>query len=397
MARILMCWELGNGLAYIEGLAAMARWGRARSGHEFVFALRDLSHAERLLGDKFTFYQAPTQVIPLSTPLPSPMTFADVLINLGYGDSGNVTARVRAWRNLIGHVKPDIMRCAHAPGALLAARGTGIRTISSGIGFLLPPAMNPLPNLRSWNKGAVPERMAAREAQVLGGMNQSLDAISAPQLENVGALYNEADVRELFTYPELDDYGHRDNVTYLGNLQSASGDAPTWPTTSGKRIFAYLEAFKPIPQVLKALADTGQPVLVYLPHAPEQLRTQYAGSNLLLTDRPLNITETVAQCDIGVDHGGHNIAGSFLQAGKPQLCIPTVFPERVTAEKLVGLGVGLMSAIEATESGKQLGRLLHEPGFTSKAQECRARLARYTMDFAMNGTLQSVEALTKSS
>src|SRR5579859_4694922 len=141
MAKVLICWELGNGLAYIESLTAVAKAFK-HAGHEVVFALRDLGHAERLLGGKFAFYQAPTQVIPVPERLPSPMTFADVLINLGYGKPNNVAARVRAWRGLIEHVQPDIVRCAHAPGALLAVRGTPIRSLAVGIGFLHPPAVS---------------------------------------------------------------------------------------------------------------------------------------------------------------------------------------------------------------------------------------------------------------
>ncbi len=323
------------------------------------------------------------------------MTFADVLINLGYGKANAVAARVRAWRNLMDQVKPDIVRCAHAPGALLAARGTGIRTLAVGIGFLHPSAMSPLPKLRTWNTDAVPERMRAREEMVLAGMNQGLAAIGAPRVSSIGALYNEIDACELYTYPELDEYGPRDNVTYLGNFQGATGEAPVWPKVAGKRIFAYLDAFKPIPMVLKALAATGQPVLVFMPHPPEELRTQYAGSNLLLTDRPLNVTEATAQCDIGVNHGGHNIVASFLQAGKPQLCMPSVFPERITTEKVVGMGAGLMSRMQPEEIPVQLARLLNEPGFAAQAKVCGARYAPYTMQAALDGALRSIEALAK--
>lgn len=394
MARVLMCWELGNGLAYIEGLTAAARRFR-KAGHEVMFALRDLGHAERLLGGKFAFYQAPTQVIPVSERLPAPMTFADVLINLGYGRPDNVAARVRAWRGLLDQVKPDIVRCAHSPGALLAARGTGVRTLVVGIGFLHPPAVSPLPKLRTWNKDAVPERMAAREALVLAGMNQGLDAIGAPRVASVGALYAETDIRELYTYPELDDYGPRSDVSYLGNFQSGFGDAAVWPQVPGKRIFAYLEPFKPIPQVLQALAATGQPVLAYLPHAPEELRVKYANGNLRITDRPLNIAQAAAQCDLGVNHGGHNIVGSLLQAGKPQLCLPTLFPERITTEKIIDLGAGLMAHLEVAEIGAQLARLLQEPTFAVKARECGARLAHYNIEGALDTALESVEKLAK--
>jgi len=394
MARILMCWELGSGLAYIEGLTIAAKTFK-KAGHEVLFAVRDLGHAERLLGGKFEFYQAPTQVFSLNARLPLPMTFADVLSNLGYGIPNNVAARVRAWRNLLDHVKPDIVRCAHAPGALLAARGTGMRTLPVGIGFLHPPAVSPLPNLRTWDKTAMPERMAAREAQVLAGMNQGLDAIGAPRVASVGALYNETDICELYTYPELDDYGPRDNVKYLGNFQPGFGDSPVWPKRSGKRIFAYLQAFKLIPQVLQSLADTGQAVLVYMPDASEELRAHFAGSNLAFAGGPLNIAETVMQCDVGVTHGGHNIVGSLMHAGKPQLCLPTLLPERLTAEKVAALGTGLMANVQFTDVQEKIARLLQEPDFANKASSLGRKVAHYSMEAALKSALESVETLSK--
>ena len=127
-----------------------------------------------------------------------------------------------------------------------------------GIGFLVPPTQSPLPLLRTWAKDAKPERMAAREQIVLDGMNQALAALGAPKLTSVGALYGEADIRELYTYPELDDYGPRADVKYLGNFQPGMGAAPVWPDTPGKRIFAYLDPDQSTPMLLKALAGTGQ-------------------------------------------------------------------------------------------------------------------------------------------
>ncbi|HEX7966493.1 MAG TPA: nucleotide disphospho-sugar-binding domain-containing protein [Gammaproteobacteria bacterium] len=395
MARVLLCWELGNGLAYAEGLTAGGKI-ISKAGHEVQAALRDLTHAERLLGDRFKYYQAPTQVIPVSTPLPSPMTFADVLINLGYGNPGAVTARVRAWRHLLEQVKPDIVRCAHAPSAMLAARGTGIRTLVVGIGFLVPPAQSPLPLLRTWAKNADPERMAAREQMVLSSMNQGLDAIGAPRVASIGALYGEADIRELYTYPELDDYGPRRDVKYLGNFQPGMGEAPAWPEAPGKKIFAYLEPFKPIADVLRALAATGQPVLVYMPHAPEELTRRYAAGNLRITQRPLDLARTAQECDLGVTHGGHNIVGTLLYAGKPQIAIPTVFPERITAEKVAGLGAGTTARMEAADLTAQLGKVLQDAAFTEKARTVAKRIEGLGMAFALKEAVVSVNALAQA-
>jgi hypothetical protein len=395
MARVLFCWELGNGLAYMGAMALMTR-AVSKAGHEVLFAGRNLTHAERLLGDQIPFYQAPTHVTPPRLVLPRPMTFADVLINLGYSNHASVVSRVRAWRNLFKLVQPDIVRCTHAPGALLAARGTGIRSIAAGIGFLVPPAKSPLPLLRTWVEQADPGRMAAREQALLESMNQGLAAIAAPRLATVAALYAEADIRMLSTYPELDDYGPRDDVRYVGNFQPGTGAAPVWTDMPGKRIFAYLDPGEAIPMVLKVLAGTGQPVLAYLPHAPEELVKLYAAGNLRLMDRPLDLARTAALCDLGVSHGGHNIVGSFLAAGKPQLVLPNMFPERLTGSKVAGYGVGVVSGWDEAEISEKLTRLLQEPGFSGQAKAVAARVAHLDMDYALREVVAAVDELAKA-
>jgi UDP:flavonoid glycosyltransferase YjiC (YdhE family) len=321
------------------------------------------------------------------------MTFADVLINLGYGNPGAVAGRVRAWRTLMDMVKPDIVRCVNAPGALLAARGTGIRSIVVGIGFLVPPATSPLPLLRTWAKDAKPERMAAREQRVLECMNQGLAAIGAPAVASVGALYDEADVREIYTYPELDDYGPRDRVEYRGVLQAAAGEAPVWPETPGKRVFAYLEPSDSVARVLQALAGSGLPVLAYLPHAPEELLKRYTGSNLKIATQPLDLMKTAAACDVGVSHGGHNIAATFLAAGKPQLVVaPMSFPERVTADKVAALGASL-STLNPDEIGVKLARLSRESAFAESARAYAARVGHLSMAQALKNAVGTVDRL----
>jgi len=391
MARIMDCWEMGNGLAYIEGLAVSARL-LSKAGHHVMFAARDLSHAERVLGRSITYYQAPTTVIPPGVRMPNPMTFADVLINLGFGAPQSIVGRAHAWRNLFDVTRPDLIRCTHAPGALLAARGTGIHVQVLGIGFLVPPDRSPLPLLRTWVKDASLERMAAREQQVLDGMNQGLASIGAPKVESIGALYAGADVRQLYTYPDLDDYGPRQGVDYLGNIQAAQGAEPAWPDVPGKRIFAYLEPVQEILPVLQALAASNQPVLVYLPHAPQGL-LQNGVRNMRITDQPLDVVKATARCDFGVSHGGHNIAASFLAAGKPQLSLPKAFPERVTAEKIAALGAGLTSRPDAVSFSAALTQLLDDKSLQAQAQAAAARVAHFSLAGAVKAALGSIDEL----
>jgi hypothetical protein len=323
------------------------------------------------------------------------MTFADVLLNLGFNHPGAVTGRVQAWRNLFDALRPDVIRCSHSPGALLAARGTGIRTLVIGTGFLVPPSVSPLPLLRPWAKEYSLERMLSRELEVLSAMNQALDTIGAPRLDSVGALYAEADVRQLYTYPELDDYGPRNDVDYAGSYQLGEGEAPVWPALPGKKLFAYLETGQRTPIVLQALAETHQPTLVYMAHVPEELKQRYAGSSVKIVDRPLDIKAVAAQCDAGITHGGLIVVSSLLAAGKPQLCLPLFFPEQITAGKVSALGAGILSSMKLEELRPALTRLLEEPALTQAARAYAVRVAHMDLPWHIKRALAPVQALVE--
>ncbi len=86
------------------------------------------------------------------------------------------------------------------------------------------------------------------------------------------------------------------NVTYLV-LSREPPVSVMADISAGKRIFAYLDAFKPIPMVLKALAATGQPVLVFMSSFGTERATHgTAGSNLIRSWIAPTFTEATAQC-----------------------------------------------------------------------------------------------------
>lgn len=394
MARILECWELGDGYGYIEGFTVGARVLKT-AGHDVGLAYRDLKHAEYLVGADFELFQAPTPVSAARTPLRRPMTFADQLINADYGDAGRMLGRLRAWRTLFERFQPEVLRVLHAPGALLAARGLGLPTLVVGTGFLIPPPVSPLPNLRPWIKDANPQAMQARETRVLDEMNKALKIIGAPALSRVANLY-QVDGVEIYGFPEMDEYGARQGVEYMGVYQPTGGAVPTWPTGNGKRVFAYLELFENLPGVLQALKDSGCAVLVFLARLPQELRDKYAGGNLVFADKPLDMALATAQCDFGVCHAGHNIASSLLLAGKPQLMLPMYLPERIAAENVRRMGAGIVSSLDPAKFGEALALLrAQETALAAKAKEFRPRHLDTSTETMMKRVAGNIAAVAK--
>src|SRR5262249_34761053 len=97
--------------------------------------------------------------------------------------------------------------------AMLAARGRGIGRAVIGTAFAVPSPVSPTPNMRPWID-VPPERLASSDEMVLKNINASLPAGMAP-LGAVHEIFSGSS--SLFTgVPELDPYGPRDPLGYLG-------------------------------------------------------------------------------------------------------------------------------------------------------------------------------------
>ena len=90
----MQCWELGNGFAYPYACLDLAKI-HDEAGYEVVLAMRDLSHAERLFGDRYPAFQAPTPVFPVPDTLQYPMTAAE----RRNGPTGTASASSPIWNS----------------------------------------------------------------------------------------------------------------------------------------------------------------------------------------------------------------------------------------------------------------------------------------------------------
>jgi len=365
MARILMTWELGGGYGHLAPLLSLAR-PLQDEGHTLMFAARDLTAAEAVLGGSgMSYFQAPANFFPRQgIKLHS---FAQILLHTAFHDDDELLARARAWRALYALLEPDILVCDHSPTALLAARGLPLRCIVTGNGFVIPPDVSPLPELRAWN-ATDPAVLERDEAQALERVNRVLRALAAPPLTRLAQLFADA-APALYTLKELDNYAElRRDADYWGVPPGPGGGEPHWPEADGKRVFVYGQPFKALPEVLGNLNDDGYSSLVYVPKLPREERVRLQGPRMRFADALLDMSALGAQCDCALMTNGHGTTAAMLLAGKPVLLMPQHLEMMLIAKTVERRGAGLtVATLEPGDIRTALGRLLGDASFAREA------------------------------
>lgn len=391
MARILMSWELGAGYGHMAPLISLALPLKA-AGHDVTFAVREPATARALLGSHdIPVLEAPANRQVMGNAVLH--SFPQILLHTCFNRTEDVKARVAAWREIFVRTGAELLICEYSPTAMLAARGTGLKCLATGYGFVVPPDLSPLPNLRPW-EGLDTAVLTRDEARTLDIANAVLRDIKAPVLDYLAKLYP-ADSVALFTCRELDNYaGLRETAEYLGPLLLGGGTQPEWPAGEGPRIFAYLKPFATQAALLDALKDSGRPTLIHAPDLAPELLARYAGGKLRFTAELLDIDAVARGCDLAILHGGHGILARMLLAGKPLLLLPLQLEMLINASTVLQLEAGLAAPqLKPAGMRQKLQRLLQEPAFTVAAQRFAERYAALDVEGLPLHFLERVERL----
>jgi len=324
MARILITWELGSGYGHLLKLRPLAR-ALAAAGHEVAFAVKDIEKARALLAaDGIALHPAPA-VAGKRPRLPLAASYGEVLMRVGWLDPSALAERVAGWQRLFAALQPEIVVFNHSPSALLAARGAPVRRVLYGHGFECPEPRADTPVFGPWVPTPRP-RLEAGEQRLLETINAALAARRLPAMSSLAELV-ECEQRILATYPELDPYAaQRPGATYPGPIADSSGLAPlAWEPPGGQRVFVYLNERSPHPDALLAgLASAGAAALVHVPgRIGAALRQRWAGPGMHFSEQPVDLGALGASLDLAVCNGGHGTLTEFLEAGCPQLLVPS--------------------------------------------------------------------------
>jgi UDP:flavonoid glycosyltransferase YjiC (YdhE family) len=368
LATVLLGWELGGGFGHVRPLVWLAR-ELAAHGHCPVLVLKQLAESAPLLRDlPFPVLQAPFwHPRPTGRPFLA-ASYADILGIRGFSDPDDLLALVRGWQSLIDVVRPDLLVSDHSPTLCLAAYGA-LPVIIVGNGFIVPPLEHPeFPTLVEGQPAFVPQ------SRILEVIREVQRCRSRPAPETLPGLLA-GTARFVCTIPELDPYRTVRREPHAGPAQTLR--PPPMPLPAHPRYFAYLGNEIPgLDQVLSALAMTGVSGSAYVRGARPEERARLAQPGLQILDAPQPMTEALAEVSVIIHHGSLGTAHDGLSAGRAHLSFPRHLEQRLTAEALASLGVGLVLSERAPPGDitAALSRLLFDPSFSDRAQRQATRL-----------------------
>ena len=378
MARIAFAWELGGEFGHAMACAALARMLKAR-GHDIAFMFREL-HQLSFLADTshYDVFQAPVSVSE-GRGAAMPVSFAEILLGCGYDSGRHLAGLLGGWLSLFARWKPDLVLADFGPTALLAARLMGLRRVSYGNGFAVPPRLSPLPAFR-FDEPVAPGRVAQADARALASANAALARFGGAPMQHLAQQF-ETDDDFLATFPELDSYGNRPPAGYWGPRFSVdSGASVHWPAGRGKRVLMYLKKKLPaLDALIDALARGPHRVAAFIPELEPARAARLAGPGRIVSEQPMRLAPLLAECDLFVSQAG-NVAVGTLMSGVPQLVFPSQYEQYLTARRLEQIGAGIMLPPDAPAQAvaDALERALADPRYAACAKAFAQRYPKYS-------------------
>jgi UDP:flavonoid glycosyltransferase YjiC (YdhE family) len=395
---VVFAWELGANFGHLSRQLGPAMELRRR-GHEVIFVACDTLSASRLLSDHgFPFVQAPTiRRSAVRSERRTTLNYSSLLAAYGYLEAGVLRALLQAWRHQFQQLKPDVVVIDHSPTALLAVRTLAIPAVQIGTSFFMPPPADPLPSLQPWLAVPVAE-LAKTDEAVLKPINAVLQSFGSPRLPHLGRLFAEAPAM-LTTFPELDHYGARTDLTYVGPISAATQyPVVEWAANRGRRIFAYLRQSTPgIEAVLNVLRTHSGQVICSFPDAPPAMRERLAQSGVQVHNQPVDLRSALNGCDVVVNYAGMGTVAQALLAGVPQLLLPEELEQGLTARRAARVGAAILERGKTQQDLQtSLDRLLEEPQFAAAAREFASRHADFNNAAAIEHVVSGILAAAGS-
>lgn len=394
--RVLIVMELGGNWGHLLRLHPVVDELRAR-GHAVTLATPDVAAARSIFVDgDIELAVWPALRGRMAQPSGRPfLHYAQVLDHCVFGDARTLRISVQRWISHLKRLRPDVILADFAPGALLAAHLRQVPVVQLATGWESPPAGEPLPFLRPGIVGDR-KRLERVEAALLERLNFECALARVAPLRQVSDLYATAG-RLLATWPDIDHFGPRTGVDYVGPVYTEDlGAQVDWPEqSSGRpRVVVYLARDPRNSEIVQALGRFGAEVVAVLPGIPSDEADRLRLTRVRVFDRPIRLTRLVAHARLVVTNGGHGLMGACLRAGVPMLLLPRVAEQALLAARLVHAGVA-MSLVRADRGGALeldvIERALADNGMSERSQAFARSLAGTSVHDAVRAAVATVE------
>lgn len=385
MKTVLFAWELGANLGHAIPLARVA----ASLGGDIrcVFAVRNLEGARSALGpDSARVLQAPVWPRHRSWSATGTLAgYADILAGIGFGEPAQLDVVVRAWRELLDLIRPDLIVADHSPALMLSLFGENTPVVAVGTSFTMPPlGLDRFPPLQADRATAMPEGRLLESARVVqkargAGLPSSLiDIFRSP-------------ARFVFGLPELDPYRAFRNEP----IHVPPEGLPTFSEPVERRLFAYLGGELPQLELLaQVLSELDTPVECHLRGEVGSVGAFLRMRGHVVHDQPPDLSEALPRCSHVLSQGGAFTSAAALAAGRPQLIVPLHNEALLNVRLLRQYGVAQTFTPNGSRSAMQANLLqfLADPGLRENARECARRLALRPLP---DGRQACAEAITR--
>ncbi|MDS3861609.1 hypothetical protein RIF25_12415 [Thermosynechococcaceae cyanobacterium BACA0444] len=334
MTSVVFAWELGAGFGHLAPISALGTELRRR-GYQVKAIVPNPDQAKPLLiplGIEVIpgpLCPAPAQSFPIS------LNYTANLLRNGFWHGETVSARLRAWQDILNELDPDLLICDHAPSALLASRDADYPRVAIGHGFTLPPLSEPMPSLYPWFSLPI-EQLQQADQMFLGTVNPVLMEMGIPPLARVAALFDGVE-RFLCIEPELDHYPIRPGETYWGSIDAVFPvmSEPSLAAMESK-IFIYMSATNRfLGPLLQFLRTQAIPTLAYISgHVPESLQTSFSSPYIQYLPSLINLKSITENFWAVVTHGGTLSVSFFLRHGMKLLICPSDLEKAILGTRL---------------------------------------------------------------
>lgn len=210
-----------------------------------------------------------------------------------------------------------------------------------GNAFFHPPTESPFP---AYNLGIGFDQtdLPLIESSVLDSINSALHIFGAKPMERLADLYSYA-AQLVISFPELDGYGLRGDIDYLGVLGPTRKQAePVWEN-DGTRAFCYFTRDR-LPELdfVRQLKSEGYSLLVAAPGIDTAQKAALREHGVTVVEQHVDLEQVCIECRIIFSEGNHSTTSKILRLGRVPILLPRQVEQLFTANRLASQLLGVV-------------------------------------------------------